>query len=257
MKFFLLTKNVYYDRITNRYTVNIKDGRHSGIGGQMAEKATNMTGTPFPDKETELTISDMTDEQLVSRITQTGGEKYATVLIKRYIPVISAKSAKMSLRCPSADKDDLFSEGLLGLLKAIRLYNSEKGASFVTFANLCTDSAMKTCISKAIKDNPLSNCEDFDFDLIKDDSLSPEDTVIDKVQDSQLMNRLSDVLSKKEMKVLEMYPCPLLLRADSKRAFNERKICRQCTSACKIEDKKINGEIRLTKSFSYYYTLKA
>ena len=117
----------------------------------------------------------------------------------------SAKSAKMSLRCPSADKDDLFSEGLLGLLKAIRLYNSEKGASFVTFANLCTDSAMKTCISKAIKDNPLSNCEDFDFDLIKDDSLSPEDTVIDKVQDSQLMNRLSDVLSKKEMKVLEMY----------------------------------------------------
>ena len=54
----------------------------------MAEKATNMTGTPFPDKETELTISDMTDEQLVSRITQTGGEKYATVLIKRYIPVI-------------------------------------------------------------------------------------------------------------------------------------------------------------------------
>ena len=186
MKFFLLTKNVYYDRIINRYTVNIKDGRHSGIGGQMAEKATNMTGTPFPDKETELTISDMTDEQLVSRITQTGGEKYATVLIKRYIPVISAKSAKMSLRCPSADKDDLFSEGLLGLLKAIRLYNSEKGASFVTFANLCTDSAMKTCISKA-------------------DSLSPEDTVIDKVQDSQLMNRLSDVLSKKEMKVLEMY----------------------------------------------------
>ena len=39
----------------------------------------------------------------------------------------------------------------------------------------------------------------------RDDSLSPEDTVIDKVQDSQLMNRLSDVLSKKEMKVLEMY----------------------------------------------------
>ena len=96
MKFFLLTKNVYYDRIINRYTVNIKGGRHSGIGGQMAEKATNMTGTPFPDKETELTISDMTDEQLVSRITQTGGEKYATVLIKRYIPVISAKSAKMT-----------------------------------------------------------------------------------------------------------------------------------------------------------------
>ena len=50
----------------------------------MAEKATNMTGTPFPDKETELTISDMTDEQLVSRITQTGGEKYKAVYTRYF-----------------------------------------------------------------------------------------------------------------------------------------------------------------------------
>ena len=178
-------------------------------GGQMAETATNMTETSIkkevPDKVQDNDISDMTDEQLVSRITQTGGEKYATALIKRYIPMITAKSVKMSMRCPSADKDDLFSEGLLGLLKAIRLYNGEKCASFVTFANLCADSAMKTCISKAIKDNPLSNCDGFDFELIEDSSLSPEDMVIDKVQDSQLMERLSEVLSKKEMKVLEMY----------------------------------------------------
>lgn len=182
-------------------------------GGQMAETATNMTEASIKkkvpdkvqDKVQDSDISDMTDEQLVGRITLTGGEKYATALIKRYIPMITAKSVKMSMRCPSADKDDLFSEGLLGLLKAIRLYNGEKGASFVTFANLCADSAMKTCISKAIKDNPLSSCDDFDFELIEDSSLSPEDTVIDKVQDSQLMERLSEVLSKKEMKVLEMY----------------------------------------------------
>ena len=171
----------------------------------MAEKATSMTEASTKAIAQDSDISDMTDEQLVSRIAQTGGEKYATELIKRYIPIITAKAVKMSMRCPSADKDDLFSEGLLGLLKAIRLYNGEKGASFVTFANLCTDSAMKTCISKAIKDNPLSNRDDFDFELIEDSSLSPEDTVIDKVQDSQLMERLSGVLSKKEMKVLEMY----------------------------------------------------
>lgn len=168
----------------------------------MAEKAVNAAEAV---SAADINISDMTDEQLVDRITQTSGERFANELIKRYIPVVNTKAVKMAARCPSADKDDLFSEGLMGLLKAIRLYNGEKGASFATFANLCADSAMKTCISKAIKDNPLSNCEDFDFDLLEDDSQSPEDTVIDKVLDSQLMERLSGVLSKKEMKVLEMY----------------------------------------------------
>lgn len=171
----------------------------------MAERAVSAPDAVKATGTSDVNISDMTDEQLVDLILQTNGEQYANKLIKRYIPIINAKAVKMAIRCPSADKDDLFSEGLLGLLKAIRLYNGEKGAAFATFANLCADSAMKTCISKAIKDNPVSACDDFDFDLIEDSSLSTEDTVIDKVQDSQLMERLSGVLSKKEMKVLEMY----------------------------------------------------
>lgn len=153
----------------------------------------------------KLNISDMTDEQLVDLIVQEHGEECANELIKRYIPILRVKAAKMALRCPSTDKDDLFSEGLMGLLKAVRLYNGEKGASFATFANLCADSAMKTCISKAIKDNPILKDDDFDFDMIRDDSLSTEDAVIDKVGDIQFMRRLSGVLSKKEMKVLDMY----------------------------------------------------
>lgn len=153
----------------------------------------------------ELNISDMTDEQLVDLIVQEHGERYANELIKRYIPIVRVKAAKMAMRCPSADKDDLFSEGLMGLLKAVRLYSGEKGASFATFANLCTDSAMKTCISKAIKDNPVLKDEDFDFDLIRDDSLSTEDAVVDKVDGIRFMKRLSGVLSQKEMDVLDMY----------------------------------------------------
>lgn len=153
----------------------------------------------------ELNISDMTDEQLVDLIIQEHGEKCANELIKRYIPIVRIKATKMAMRCSSADKDDLFSEGLMGLLKAVRLYNGEKGASFATFANLCVDSAMKTCISKAIKVNPILTDEDFDFDLIRDDSLSTEDAVVDKVGDIQFMKRLSCVLSEKEMKVLDMY----------------------------------------------------
>lgn len=64
---------------------------------------------------------------------------------------------------------------------------------------------MKTCISKAIKDNPVLKDEDFDFDLIRDDSLSTEDAVVDKVDGIRFMKRLSGVLSQKEMDVLDMY----------------------------------------------------
>ena len=55
----------------------------------------------------KLNISDMTDEQLVDLIVQEHGEECANELIKRYIQILRVKAAKMALRCPSTDKDDL------------------------------------------------------------------------------------------------------------------------------------------------------
>ena len=153
----------------------------------------------------ERCISDMTDEQLVDLIRTQNNDSVANELIARYIGSVGIKAAKMAERCPSADRDDLFSEGLMGLLKAVRYYDKNKGASFATFANLCTDRAMKTCVSKAVRAQPLGKYDDFDFDTREDDSRLTEDVVIERETGDALMKKLSGILSATELKVLSMY----------------------------------------------------
>ena len=84
----------------------------------------------------KLNISDMTDEQLGDLIVQEHGEECANELIKRYIPILRVKAAKMALRCPSTDKDDLFSEDLWDCLK---LYGfiTEKKARHLPHLQIC------------------------------------------------------------------------------------------------------------------------
>ena len=153
----------------------------------------------------ERCISDMTDEQLVDLIRTQNNDSIANELIARYIGSVGIKAAKMAERCPSADRDDLFSEGLMGLLKAVRYYDKNKGASFATFANLCTDRAMKTCVAKAVREQPLVKYDDFDFDLLEDESRLTEDVVIERETGGALMKKLSGILSQTELKVLSMY----------------------------------------------------
>ena len=150
-------------------------------------------------------ISDMTDEQLADLIRTQNNDSLANELIARYIGSVGIKAAKMDERCPSADRDDLFSEGLMGLLKAVRYYDKNKGASFATFANLCTDRAMKTCVAKAVREQPLVKYDDFDFDLLEDESRLTEDVVIERETGGALMKKLSGILSQTELKVLSMY----------------------------------------------------
>ena len=154
----------------------------------------------------ENSLSSCTDEQLLLKIRS--GESdgcEAQTLVKRYMSIVKLKAAKTAVHCPSADIDDLFSDGLMGLLKAIRYYNPEKGASFATFANLCISSSIKTAAAKAVRSSPLSKADDFDWELLEDAGISTEDAVIDKEQDGELYRRLSDILTPRELAVLQLY----------------------------------------------------
>ncbi|MCK5779862.1 MAG: sigma-70 family RNA polymerase sigma factor [Psychrilyobacter sp.] len=48
-----------------------------------------------------------------------------------------------------AERDDLIQEGMIGLLKAIRAYDTDKAASFKTFATICVKRQIITAIKKA------------------------------------------------------------------------------------------------------------
>ena len=149
----------------------------------------------------------LSDEELLRNIKNADkiSSDEAAILVERYMNSVRVKALSMTKRCPSADFDDLYSDGLMGLLKAIRYYEEGKGASFATFASLCVQSSMKTCVAKSVKTSPLNKDDDFDFGTLQDNAASAEDIIIDKEQNGEFYNKLSEILTAREMSVLDMY----------------------------------------------------
>lgn len=97
----------------------------------------------------------LTDEQLL-RMSQEGSETAEELLIEKYKNLV--KLCSRNYYISGADHDDVVQEGMIGLYKAIRSYDSGRDASFKTFAERCINNQILTAIKKAdrLKHQPLN-----------------------------------------------------------------------------------------------------
>lgn len=118
-----------------------------------------------------------------------------------------------------ADKDDVVQEGMVGLYKAIRDYNPDKEASFISFAELCINRQIISAIKAASRqkhiplntsismDRPVTG-EDEDYtylDFLSKSGGNPEDEVIGRENLKMLEREILKTLSKMEQEVLGYY----------------------------------------------------
>ncbi|MBQ0058529.1 MAG: sigma-70 family RNA polymerase sigma factor, partial [Lachnospiraceae bacterium] len=110
------------------------------------------------------------------------------------------------------ETDDLIQEGMIGLMKAIRDYRSDKGASFKTFATMCIVRQQTTAIENAsrqknrpLNDSVLLSGEELETALFYMRHSSPEDILLDKESEKELAKRITEVLSSFEKQVLLLY----------------------------------------------------
>ncbi len=146
----------------------------------------------------------LTDEELVLAFQSCSSPMESdeiSSLIYRYSRIIRLKASKLKKNA-DVDSDDLFQEGVLGLLEAARRYESSKGR-FQPFAEVCILNRMKNAVSKSA--GGLMVAEDYDFEQIKDDGAATEENLILKEQGAELSARLSKLLSKRELSVLNLY----------------------------------------------------
>ena len=102
---------------------------------------------------------------------------------------------------------------MIGLFMAVRDFDKNKNASFSTFANLVCERRMYNAIKagQAGKNLPLNTYislyegQDFINNLRANSHLEPEGFVIDKENTVFLLEKLSEVLSKLEEEVLDLY----------------------------------------------------
>ncbi len=113
------------------------------------------------------------------------------------------------------DSEDLIQEGMIGLLAAIREYDSEKGASFRTYAQACIHNRIRSAVRSAqrLKNAPLNDGVPLD-DVLSDESQSlgthyfqrsPEEQVLARETEKEFITAYSRCLSKLEAQILRLY----------------------------------------------------
>lgn len=159
--------------------------------------------------------SHLSDNEIIAKIAarEDGAVEY---MMQKYGPLVKKEVRTVFLI--GAEAEDLTQEGMIGLFKAIRDYEPDKGASFSTFATICVRNQIKSAISASNrkKHTPLNTYisiyaeinEDgiplLELESHREDS-NPEDLVIAKERKSDLMKKIESELSKYEKKVIDLY----------------------------------------------------
>lgn len=160
--------------------------------------------------------SDLSDNELLELINKEKNNDAMETLIKRFGPLVTRQSR--SLYIIGADEEDLIQEGMIGLVKAVNDYKADKGASFKTFVFMCVRRQMLTAINNSNnrKNIPLNHYisiygdgnGDYVSPLDEMDSgviTNPEDIMLARLQESDLIKVIESKLSKFEHQVLDEY----------------------------------------------------
>lgn len=159
-----------------------------------------------------------TDEEIVELI-KSGDEQALTFLIERYKEFVNMKVSKYFII--GAEKEDIIQEGMIGLFKSIKGFDTNKQSSFKTFANLCIERQLITAIksSKRQKHMPLNSylslnmaaydneeesvelIDTFDSHTIED----PLETVMKKEYFNEVQDSIEKSLSNFEKQVLKRF----------------------------------------------------
>ena len=169
----------------------------------------------FSINESEYTL--MTDEKLIENIKQQD-QKALDCLIERYNDIVSMKANRFFM--VGAEKEDMVQEGMIGLYKAVKSFNSEKQNSFKTFANMGIERQLITAVknSNRQKHIPLNSSislnaaayddnEDMDkMDVLDVKTLNdPSDIIADREYFENIENKIKENLSNFELQVLYEY----------------------------------------------------
>ncbi|AIQ65746.1 RNA polymerase factor sigma-70 [Paenibacillus stellifer] len=168
----------------------------------------------------ELMLSEydfISDEEIVEAF-RSGDGGALEHLINKYRNFVRAKARSYFLI--GADREDIVQEGMIGLYKAIRDFKGDKLSSFKAFAELCITRQIITAIKTATRQKhiPLNSYVSLDKPIYDEDSdrtlmdvicgsqvLDPEELIINQEEFIGLEDKMTEILSDLERKVLMLY----------------------------------------------------
>ena len=159
----------------------------------------------------------LTDENLIEELR--GGDSAITdFIMNKYKPMVRKKARAMFLL--GGENEDLIQEGMIGLFKAIRDYETRQGTSFASFAELCVSRQMYSAIeaSQRKKHLPLNSYVSLYEESVEEGKKVPLIDTIEPVRDNDpevlylgkkftevFIEQLKDTLSPLENHVLYLH----------------------------------------------------
>lgn len=147
---------------------------------------------------------DYTDEELIEEFRR-GEQQVQEYLLEKYKPFVKSKCRVLFL--VGGDREDLIQEGMIGLFKAIRDFDPQKGAPFASFAKLCVERQIYTAIEAATrqKNAPLNAYISLSEETegLMDGGI--EEAVVERTSYQQTYEKIQQLLSSLEREVLSLY----------------------------------------------------
>ena len=153
-------------------------------------------------------LESLTDEDLC-KISHAGNRDAEEILVSRYHRLVRSVARPYFLA--GGDTEDLLQEGMFGLIKAIREYDSQRDASFYTFAEHCIRNRLYTVLKAASsgKHTPLNQAIPLQPSYIDETApltkADPEVMLIDVEKTENLLRMVKRQLSVWEQEVLGYY----------------------------------------------------
>jgi len=162
---------------------------------------------------------DMTDENILVEI-KSGNNEALDYIINKYAELVNMKASKFFI--VGAERGDIVQEGLIGLYKATKAFDTEKQNSFKTFANMCIERQIITAIKTANrqKNIPLNSALSINAQLYDENDENdkeivdilnahcaedPSDSITRKEYFDFINKAINDNLSEHERNVLKYY----------------------------------------------------
>lgn len=169
-------------------------------------------------QETNGNIFDTQADEEVLELVRAGNGDALEFLINKYRAFVRAKARSYFLI--GADREDIIQEGMIGLYKSIRDFRGDKLTTFRAFAELCITRQIITAIKTATRQKhiPLNSYISLDKPIYDEDSDrtlldvisgtrsgDPEELIIHREEFSGLEDKMAELLSDLERRVLMLY----------------------------------------------------
>lgn len=146
------------------------------------------------------------EENLLVSMAKGGDSNALTDLIKRYSETVLQKSLSFK-KISGIENEDLYQEGMLGLLSAVYSFDESKGVLFSTYATTLITRKMLSALRTANKKSnlPLDSYVSIDEKCdIRSFSPTPEEMLMFNEEIDSILSFVNNNLSKTEKKVFRL-----------------------------------------------------